>query len=481
MFQKGKERRQNRRAARQDRRADRKDAKAEKRANRNKNAAIGVAIGGAVAATAAGVSAYKKNKAKKAAEAQGLQSEAAAYNTDDYTSESSVETDDEFEIKHPSEYTVVDVKYFLMAIGLEKYCDCFEEKQIDGKVMIKMTKVELERDCGMTSIEIKKFYAAIEFSYEIAEGSREPETPECKPPQQWSEVEVRLVLVAIGVGAKVEEFKKNQVNGAVIVQMTTVEIERECGMTTVEVQKLQAVLVKTQTSGGCGIEPEVDTMPIEQPNLESNSGPNTGAIIGGVVGGAILVGGIGYWAWKKNQDKEEEVIVEEEKAEEIPPPKEEGSSGGCEPPPPCKPPCDFTQIEVKFFLIAIGLESKVPAFEENQIDGKIMVELTKTELEVDLGCSSIEIRKFTAALEFSIEVSEGCQKPDPPCKPPQNWSEVEVCIVLVMIGMGQKVEEVKKCQISGAMAVSMTKVELEQECGMTSIEVKKFKAVAVKR
>merc|ERR1712176_764928 len=142
----------------------------------------------------------------------------------------------------------------------------------------------------------------------------------------------------------------------------------------------------------------------------------------------------------------EEIQQEEEVVED--------DDGGCEEPPPCKPPCDFTQIEVKYFLIAIGLESKCPAFEENQIDGKIMVELTKTELEVDLGCTSIEIRKFTAALAFSVEISEGCKEPElpPSCKPPCDWSEVEVCLVLVMIGMGEKVEEIKKCQISGAMA-----------------------------
>jgi len=200
------------------------------------------------------------------------------------------------------------------------------------------------------------------------------------------------------------------------------------------------------------------------------------------VGGAVIAGGIGYWAWKKNQNKEE-VSTMPITDEELQKDEEESAAGGgeCEK-PPLKHPCDWTVVEVKFFLIAIGLESKVPVFEENAIDGQMLIKLTKTELEVDLGCSSIEIRKFTVALEFSIQVSEECQKPEPepPCKPPQDWSEVEVCIILVMLGFGCKVKEFKKHQITGAMAVSMTKVELQQECGMTTVEVKKFKAVAVK-
>lgn len=383
---------------------------------------------------------------------------------------------------HPSEYTVAEVQFFLMAIGLEAYCEVFEEKQINGQIMISMTKVELEKECGMTSVEIKKFTAAIEFSFEVAEGSKDPDTPTCKPPKKWTEAEVCVILVAIGLGHKVEEVKKCQVTGAMVVSMTKVEIEKECGMTSIEVQRFQAVIVKSE-GGGCGINPEMDTYPITE---EGNKGPNKAAI-GIAVGGAIVAGGVGYWAWKKHQNnkQEEEVstmpITDEELQKEEESAGGSGGGGSCEgEKPPLKHPCDWTQIEVKYFLIAIGLESKCPVFEENAIDGQMLIKLTKTELEVDLGCSSIQIRKFTVALEFSIEVSEGCQQPEPPCKPPQDWSEVEVCVILVMIGFGQKVKEFKKHQITGAMAVSMTKVELQQECGMTSIEVKKFKAVAVK-
>merc|ERR1712183_577646 len=139
-------------------------------------------------------------------------------------------------------------------------------------------------------------------------------------------------------------------------------------------------------------------------------------------------------------------------------------------------------IEVKYFLIAIGMENKCEIFEEKEVDGKVLVTLTKTELEAEFGCNSIEIRKFTLAIEFSIEISENPLKPEEPqcgCKPPCDWSEIEVCLVLIAIGCGERVEEFKRCQVNGAMAISMTKIELERECGITTVEVKKFKAVAI--
>merc|ERR1712224_892885 len=125
------------------------------------------------------------------------------------------------------------------------------------------------------------------------------------------EAEVCLVLVAIGMGQKVEQIKECHVTGAVVVSASSVELQQECGMTSVEVKKFQAVVVKTE-KGGCGIEPEIDTMPSDpnsgQPNVES-SGPNKVAVGGGLA----VAGGIGYAAWKKHNKKEE---VEEIKQEE---------------------------------------------------------------------------------------------------------------------------------------------------------------------
>merc|ERR1719443_2276156 len=103
------------------------------------------------------------------------------------------------------------------------------------------------------------------------------------------------------------------------------------------------------TSGGCGMEPEVDIMPITDSNVEPivdampitegsmeptvdtmpitevepDKGPSKGAI-GIAVGGAIIAGGIGYAAWKKhqsNKDEEEQEISQEE--QEISQDKEE--------------------------------------------------------------------------------------------------------------------------------------------------------------
>merc|ERR1711983_348734 len=284
-------------------------------------------------------------------------------------------------------------------------------------------------------------------------------------------------------GSKVAKIEQTHITGAVAVSLTTWELSKECGMTTFEVKKFKAVIVKGE-KGGCGIDPDVDTMPSEpivdnapsEPNDEcsdESSGPNKGAIIGG----AVVAGGLGYLAWKKRkEDKDEEPKEEIQQEENVDP--EFGVD-----PPSIKHPCEFTYIEVQYFLIAIGMENKCEIFEEKQVDGKVLVTLTKTELEAEFGCSSIEVRKFTLAIEFSIEIAEDPPKPESPScgsKPADGWSEIEVCLVLVAIGCGSKVKEFRKCQVSGAMVVSMTKVELQQECGMTTVEVKKFKAVAVK-
>merc|ERR1711935_583694 len=292
-------------------------------------------------------------------------------------------------------------------------------------------------------------------------------------------------------GNKVQEFKQHQISGAMIVSMTFVEIEKECGMTTIEVQKFQAIIVKTK-KGGCGIEPEVDTDTMPLPSVEgggggastNNEGPNKAAI-GIAIGGAVVAGGVGYLAWKKHQNKKQEQ-EEEYPAQDSQQEESMGGNDSEETPPIIKHPSGYTQLEVTFFLMAIGLDAKVPVFEDKHIDGKMFVSLTKTELEVEFGCSSIEIRKISVALEFSIELSEKASSP-PTCgsgsgdgKPPQDYTEVEVCLVLVAVGLGTKVKAFKQYQVSGAMVVSMTKVELEQECGMTSIEVTKVKGVMVK-
>lgn len=274
------------------------------------------------------------------------------------------------------------------------------------------------------------------------------------------------------MGARVKKFKRAHISGAVAVSITSVELQQECGMTTVEVKKFQAVIVKTEKYGGCGIEPEADTMP----SVES-SGPNK-KLIAGVAVGAVVAGGIGYYAWKKKQANKTEEIQQEEAVDD-----DDDASGGNEN-PPIKHPSDFTYVEVKFFLVAIGLENLCDTFEDKQVNGAVLVTLTKTELEAEFGCSSIEVRKFTMALEFSIEIAEDPPSNDSPeCghKPAADWSEIELCLVLVGLGFGKRVKDFRSSQINGAIAVSMTKVELQQECGMTTVEVKTFKAVAVKR
>jgi len=472
MFQKGRERRQGRREDRKDRREERKESRGDRKDNHTGlKVATGVA---AVGIGAAVIHNRRKNKAKKEASSEA----ATYYSSGDESLSSDSDLDDGFEIKHPVEYTVLEVQYFLMAIGLESKCEIFEEKQVNGSVMIQLTAETLEVDYGCTTMEVRKITAALEFSFVITEGSKkEPDKPTCTPPKKWTEAEVCLVLVAIGMGARVKKFKRAHISGAVAVSITSVELQQECGMTTVEVKKFQAVIVKTEKYGGCGIEPDADTMP-SNPHVES-SGPNK-KLIAGVAVGAVVAGGIGYYAWKKKQANKTEEIQQEEAVDDD---DDDDASGG-ENPPPIKHPSDFTYVEVKFFLVAIGLENKCDTFEDKQVTGAVLVTLTKTELEAEFGCTSIEARKLTMALEFSIEIAEDPPSNDSPeCghKPAADWSEIELCLVLVGLGFGKRVKDFRSSQINGAIAVSMTKVELQQECGMTTVEVKTFKAVAVKR
>mmetsp|Transcript_45530 Transcript_45530/g.51026 ORF Transcript_45530/g.51026 Transcript_45530/m.51026 type:complete len:261 (+) Transcript_45530:59-841(+) len=141
-----------------------------------------------------------------------------------------------------------------------------------------------------------------------------------------------------------------------------------------------------------------------------------------------------------------------------------------------KHPSQYTKVEVHFFLISIGLESKCDKFDEEEIDGALMVTLTKEELEVDLKCTNLQIRKFTANVEFAISIAEAPQEEECTCKPPKEWSEAELCIFLVAIGLCERIEEFRKQGVNGSIAITLTKAELEQDLGMSSIQIKKFHA-----
>jgi len=85
-----------------------------------------------------------------------------------------------------------------------------------------------------------------------------------------------------------------------------------------------------------------------------------------------------------------------------------------------KHPSQYTKVEVHFFLISIGLESKCDKFDEEEIDGALMVTLTKEELEVDLNCTKLQIRKFTANVEFAISILKHLKKKIVPVSHPKN-------------------------------------------------------------
>jgi hypothetical protein len=72
-----------------------------------------------------------------------------------------------------------------------------------------------------------------------------------------------------------------------------------------------------------------------------------------------------------------------------------------------KKPSEYTQEEVCVWLNAIGLGSRIPDFQENAIDGPLLITLSVDELEGDLGLSTLQIRKFHQSLEFATSLVGG--------------------------------------------------------------------------
>jgi len=142
--------------------------------------------------------------------------------------------------------------------------------------------------------------------------------------------------------------------------------------------------------------------------------------------------------------------------------------------PPMKEPCEWTKMEVQYFLIAVGFDKrKCEEFKSAGVTGKVLVKISKAELESDYGCSSAEIKTFQAALKFSIEVTETeCGN-----KPAEEWTEIEVQMVMISIGLGTKCEKVHKHHITGAKVIKMDTIKLQDKCNMTGSQVTKFKAV----
>jgi hypothetical protein len=72
-----------------------------------------------------------------------------------------------------------------------------------------------------------------------------------------------------------------------------------------------------------------------------------------------------------------------------------------------KKPSEYTGDEVCIFLNAIGLGSKIGDFQENAIDGGMLVSLTDEDLQSDLGLSNLQVRKFRQQLDVATEIAEG--------------------------------------------------------------------------
>lgn len=74
---------------------------------------------------------------------------------------------------------------------------------------------------------------------------------------------------------------------------------------------------------------------------------------------------------------------------------------------PSKHPSEYTQAEVNVWLNSVGLGSKISVFQENAIDGAMLVTLSDADLMGDLGLSNLQARKFSQSLDFAKSLAEG--------------------------------------------------------------------------
>merc|ERR1711935_398224 len=130
--------------------------------------------------------------------------------------------------------------------------------------------------------------------------------------------------------------------------------------------------------------------------------------------------------------------------------------------------------EVQYFLLAIGFShSKCEEFKSAGITGKKVVKIGKAELKSEYGCSSAEAEVFMASIEFAVKVVET----ECGCKELKAYTEIEVCMVMISVGLGTKVEKIHKHEITGKRVIKMDYQKLQKKCGMTDYQVTKFKAV----
>jgi hypothetical protein len=135
---------------------------------------------------------------------------------------------------------------------------------------------------------------------------------------------------------------------------------------------------------------------------------------------------------------------------------------------------EFRRRHLDQFLAGYAGRLELFAFLAGKSDSyeEVLVKMSSSELE-EYGCSSAEIKTFKVAVAFSIEIveSNGCSKPA------EKWTEIEVCMVMISIGLGTKVEKIDQHEITGAKVIKMDTIKLQNKCNMTGTQVTKFKAV----
>jgi hypothetical protein len=68
---------------------------------------------------------------------------------------------------------------------------------------------------------------------------------------------------------------------------------------------------------------------------------------------------------------------------------------------------EYNVSEVVVWINAIGMTDRAADFEENAVDGKLLVELTDEDLRSDLGFSGLQAKKFRQKLAFALELTAG--------------------------------------------------------------------------
>jgi len=66
---------------------------------------------------------------------------------------------------------------------------------------------------------------------------------------------------------------------------------------------------------------------------------------------------------------------------------------------------DYSVHEVVIWVNAIGMDDRAQAFTDNDVDGRLLIDLTDDDMKTDLGFSGLQVKKFRQKLNFTLKLT----------------------------------------------------------------------------